>query len=169
MVDRVGDDHVEVVAKAGDEIDKHCRARIDVVKHDMELALHDTKGIAYTARFTAIEAAGRWYLSKIPIAEPAGSKPAAVALPAPLPDELPKLPRVELDLAPGDCAGYLKELERLRSCTVSQETRSVMTTALQEISDRIATSGKRALDADDALSRQCKSGLDMLHKGLFGC
>ncbi len=167
VLDRIGDDREEVVAKAGDEIDNHCKARIDVVKHEMELALHDTKSVAYTAHLSAVDVAGRWYLAKLPAMEPSGGTPAPTTPAAP--DDVASLAKVHLDLAPGDCTAYVKELQRLRSCSASQQTRSVLTTALREISDTLAASEKRTPDAGDLLSKQCKTGLDMLHEGLFGC
>ena len=89
VLDHVGDDHAEVVAHKGDELDKHCKARIDVVKHDMEIALHDGKSIQYTAHLPAIELAGRWYLATIPLAVPVGDKAAAVAVAPPVPTPPP--------------------------------------------------------------------------------
>ena len=83
-LDHVGDDHAEVVVQKGNALDKHCTAKVDVVKHAMEIAMHDGKDIRYTAQLVGIEIAGRWYLATIPSPEPVGAKKPAPEPPKPV-------------------------------------------------------------------------------------
>lgn len=171
VLDHIGDDHAEVVAKSGDEIDKHCRARLDVVTHAMELALHDGKNTAYTAHLTAVEVAGRWFLAKIPVAEPVGSMPAVA--PAAAPPDAGARTATEADMSQvtGPCATYVTELKRIVACSPSEETRAALTETLRRTLSALYSQQTFGEDRDvrEALDTRCEQGLDTLRKGLFGC
>lgn len=170
VLDHVGDDHAEVVLKKGQEIDKHCTARVDVVKHQMEVLLHDGKAIQYRAQLVGMEIAGRWYLATIPLAEPIDGKPGAAGPPpdaAMPPDAPPPLVR-DAEGVPSTCVDYMKELERLAHCeALAPNLRDGFAKQLQSFRESIAEI--KTYSDVKPIADSCQNTLDQLRQEKMGC
>lgn len=174
VLDHIGDDHAEVVLRKGNEVDKHCTARVDVVKHRMELLLHDAKNTQYKAQLVGMEIAGRWYLATIPLAEPiGGTPPAPVATvpvaspPAPEP-AAPARPVVDGDGVPASCTSYMQALDRHAHCVaLPEKTRNDYAQALQTFKESIANI-KTYADVRP-ISASCQKSLEQLLDAKMGC
>ena len=168
VLDHIGDDHAEVVLKKGFEIDKHCTARVDVVKHQMEIALHDGKNIAYTAQLVGMEIAGRWYLATIPLAVPVGDKPAIAAAP-PVATPAPTKAIADMSFVPPKCAAYLKQLEKASTCKSQPDAmRQGYKQALETMQQTLIHS-KDWSDGGAAMDSTCQESLDDLMKLKLDC
>ena len=169
VLDHIGDDHAEVVLRKGNEIDKHCTARVDVVKHKMELLLHDGKNTPYKAQLVGMEIAGRWYLATIPLAEPLGAKPPVPVASAPAPElEAPPRPVVDGDGMPASCTSYMQALERHAHCaTLPEKTRTDFAQALQTFKESIANI-KTFADVKP-IADSCQKSLEQLLDAKMGC
>jgi len=183
VLDHIGDDHAEVVLKKGQEIDKHCTARVDVVKHQMEVLMHDGKDIQYRAQLVGMEIAGRWYLATIPLAEPVGGKlatPVASAPPPPdaaappPPDAAPPPPDAasplarDVDGVPAPCVDYMKELDRLAHCaTLAESLRTGFAKSLQSFKESIAEI--KTYSDVKPIAESCQKTLDELRQEKMGC
>lgn len=70
VIDHLGNDRSEVLHEKGGTIAGSCTARATIVKHSTTLALHDATGAKFVADLTALEIAGRWFLTQVPVATP---------------------------------------------------------------------------------------------------
>lgn len=182
VLDHIGDDHADVVAKKGTAIDTHCTAKVDVVSHKMQLVLHDGKDAQYTANLTAMEIAGRWYLATIPLAEPVGQggvKAAAPPVATPSPSAPPTTTSATLAPTRGDpldesklpqpCIEYLKLMDTMANCqSESEAMRASFVKAAQALRDGMAPV-MRADPHNKTIEDSCRQGLDIMRSAKYTC
>jgi hypothetical protein len=163
VVDHIGDDHADVVVRKGEEIDKHCKARVNIVKHTMSIALHDGKDVPFTAELVGMEISGRWYLATIPAAMPVGAAP---------PTTNPTTTTLSITDFP-KCAEYIRSLEELLKCpklsTTQHDSYTAVLKAMMDTSAPWRTSNPDAAHRAD-IDKSCESAAELMPKASnLGC